>query len=186
MRGEETKVAGTFDEPFSGRRVVLMPGTHSKWALVCDDGVATFATFMTGELYAVLREHSILGRLATDARDDAAFERGVRHSLRDGAALSHDLFSSRTLVLTGELAPDGVGDYLSGLLIGAEVAAGGAWLAREANGGLPLTLLGEPALVERYATALRIDGIHATIGPSDAAVRGLWRIARSAGVVSKA
>ena len=169
----------------ASRRVVVLPGTHSKWALVGGRVIEAFATFMTGELYAVLREHSILGRLAADSRgDDAALERGVQASLRDDAALSHDLFSARTLALTGALAPEAVADYLSGLLLGAEVAAGRRWLERHALTGGSVILVGEAALCGRYRRALALAGIESALGPPDAAARGLWRIARHSGMVT--
>jgi 2-dehydro-3-deoxygalactonokinase len=189
MRGEETQIVGALDDETWAqpvRRVVVLPGTHSKWALVESRRVEAFATFMTGELYAVLREHSILGRLAVAGGrgDDAALERGVRVSLRDAAALPHDLFSARTLALTGALAPEAVADYLSGLLLGAEVAAGRRWRERHAVTGGSVILVGEAGLCERYRRALALAGIEVTMGPPDAAARGLWRIARHSGMVT--
>jgi len=182
MRGEETQILGGLED--SGeRQLVVLPGTHCKWALVEAGGVATFATFMTGELYSVLREHSILGRLAMAATDGAAFERGIRAGLRTGGALLHELFSARTLALTGELAPTGVADYLSGLLIGAEIAAARQWIERAGARNLSITLIGEAMLCERYRRAMAIDGIEALIGPVDAAARGLWRLGQQAEIV---
>ena len=189
MRGEETQIMGALDDETwaqAAHRVVVLPGTHSKWARVGGRAIEAFATFMTGELYAVLREHSILGRLAATGSpgDGAALERGVRVSLRDAAALPHDLFSARTLALTGALAPEAVADYLSGLLLGAEVAAGRRWLERHAVTGGSVILVGEAALCERYRRALALAGIEATIGLPAAAARGLWRIARHSGMVT--
>ncbi len=186
MRGEETQILGTLDDrrPPASRFVVL-PGTHSKWARVGTGGIEAFATFMTGELYALLHEHSILGRLAAGGgRDAAAFARGVRTSLGNGAALSLDLFSARTLALTGALAPEGVADYLSGLLLGAEVAAARRWAPRDAVEEGTVTLVGDAALCARYRHALALAGIKTALGPSEAAARGLWRIARHAGMLS--
>jgi 2-dehydro-3-deoxygalactonokinase len=187
MRGEETQILGAFDEDAGQRdrlRVVVLPGTHSKWALLSASRIETFATFLTGELYAVLREHSILGRLVVPGDDRAALERGVRRSLANGASLSHDLFSARTLALTDELAPGAVGDYLSGLLLGAEIAAGRRWLERQRMLGEEVHLIGDTALCARYLRAFAVAGVGATLGPPDAAARGLWRIARHAGMVA--
>jgi 2-dehydro-3-deoxygalactonokinase len=184
IRGEETQVFGAVSARIGARQVVVLPGTHSKWVIAGSEGVETFATFMTGELYAVLREHSILGRLAASGSDDAAFARGVQHSLRHDAALTHDLFSARTLALTDALAPTGVADYLSGLLLGAEIGAARHWLERQGLDGEPLTLLGDAALLARYARALALADIESIPGPTDAAARGLWRIARHAGMVT--
>ena len=184
IRGEETQVFGALSEGIADRHAVVLPGTHSKWVVAGPEGVETFATFMTGELYAVLREHSILGRLALAGSDDAAFDRGVRHSLRRDAAVMHDLFSARTLALTEALAPTGVADYLSGLLLGAEIAAARVWLARQKLERSTLTLLGDAELTTRYRHALALAEINSEIGPADAAARGLWRIARHAGMVN--
>jgi 2-dehydro-3-deoxygalactonokinase len=162
---------------------VVLPGTHSKWAVVGEAGIETFATFLTGELYGVLKDHSILGRLAGPGDDAAAFDRGVRMTLEADASLAHDLFSARTLALTGELAPSAVGDYLSGLLLGAELAAGRRWLQRQRVPGNSVHLIGDAALCERYRRAFACAAIDATIGAPDAAARGLWRIAREAGMV---
>jgi 2-dehydro-3-deoxygalactonokinase len=185
IRGEETQIFGTLDRPAQERQVVVLPGTHSKWAIVGADGIERFMTFMTGEMYAVLREHSILGRLVVDGADAEALARGVEVSLRDDAALIHDLFSARTLALTGALASPGVADYLSGLLLGAEMAAARKWLTLHKLDAATVTLVGDAALGERYRRALRMADVDATLGPVDAAARGLWRIATYAGLVKR-
>ncbi|MBL8385485.1 MAG: 2-dehydro-3-deoxygalactonokinase, partial [Burkholderiales bacterium] len=81
MRGEETQVFGAL--PASGRHLAVLPGTHSKWVWVEDGAIVTFASFMTGEVYAALTGHTILGRLMDlDApHDEAAFARGVAYGL---------------------------------------------------------------------------------------------------------
>lgn len=181
MRGEETQIVGAvMDE---APQLVVLPGTHSKWALVQDRTIVAFSTFMTGELFAVLREHSILGRLMTAGTDSAALERGVAWSLREDAALTHDLFSARTLPLTGALAQPAVADYLSGLLLGAEIVAARRWITRHAAADAAVTLVGDAALCERYAVALRLANLDARIGAATASARGLWQIALHAGLV---
>ncbi len=122
MRGEETQLLGAVGPDERGVLAVL-PGTHSKWARVEHGRVVDFTTFMTGELYAVLIDHSMLGRLAGHepgrfSRD--AFSRGAARGLDEGE-LSHDIFGARTLALTDVLASDDVADWLSGLLIGREI-----------------------------------------------------------------
>jgi 2-dehydro-3-deoxygalactonokinase len=185
MRGEETQIFGALPDGPTKTQALVLPGTHSKWAIVGSDGVETFATFMTGELFSMLREHSILGRLASGGADASAFDQGVRASLRESAALTHDLFSARTLALTGTLASEGVADYLSGLLLGAEIASARRWLAGQKLASAAVTLIGEAALCVRYQDAMAAAGITATIGPVDAAARGLWRIARHAGILRR-
>jgi len=193
MRGEETQIVGAVAGDASPTLAVL-PGTHSKWAIARDGAIASFATYMTGEVYAVLREHSILGRMAgpnPQALDPqpaagAAFARGVRAALADGGgadSLLHRLFGARTLALRADLAPAETSDYLSGLLIGSEVAAGREWARRRGLEASSALLVGSPALCTRYATALHEGGMAAERGADDAAARGLWRIARTAGLV---
>ena len=173
MRGEETQIIGQDD--LQSDEGVVLPGTHSKWVVVEDGRIERFKTFMTGELFAVLKGHSILGRLMTAGPvDDAAFARGVRLGL-DGKGLLGRLFSARTLPLTGGLAATGVADYLSGLLIGSEIA--------EAERPARVVVIGSHALAERYTKALAIAGIAHRPGRADAAARGQWRIAKAAGLI---
>ncbi len=187
MRGEETQVVGALADDAAATLVVL-PGTHSKWALAGHGRIETFASFMTGEVYAVLKTHSILGRLMTDAAapSNAAFLRGVRAALASNVsagALLHQLFGARTLALFDELAAADIADYLSGLLIGSEVVAGRAWAASCGAGRDEVTLIGAPALAQRYELALREAGVEVRGGDPAAAARGLWRVARAAAIV---
>jgi 2-dehydro-3-deoxygalactonokinase len=182
MRGEETQLVGALADDESV--LAVLPGTHSKWAHVARRELLGFCSFMTGEFYAVLLAHSILGRLAQSAATTdapgAAFERGVVQGLGEGA-LSHLAFGARTLALTGELDGRDVADWLSGLLIGHEIHHACAWARAR---GLPcerVRVIGANALVTRYAAALAAAGIVAEPGVPDAAVRGLTRIARHAG-----
>ena len=180
MRGEETQVAGALAAD-QDRMLAVLPGTHSKWAIVERGRLTAFATFMTGELFAVLLAHSILGRMAdrtapTDPTGDA-FARGVAQGLA-GSGFSHVIFGARTLALTGELAPDEVGDWLSGALIGQEIRAARAWALERRAEVARVTVIGGEALAARYAGALAQAGIEAHLGPSDAAAAGLFRIAQ--------
>jgi len=187
MRGEETQLLGAIG---TGERGVLavLPGTHSKWARVEHGRVVDFTTFMTGELYGVLIDHSMLGRLAGHepgrfSRD--AFSRGVARGLADGD-LAHDIFGARTLALTGALASEHVADWLSGLLIGREVRAARAWASRAGIDASVVRVIGADALTERYELAMSDAGVLAERGHADAAARGLWRIAARAGIVAAA
>ena len=176
MRGEETQIIGALAG--SGRQVALLPGSHSKWAWVEDGAIVSFASFMTGEVYAALSGHTILGRLMKlDAQaDPAAFERGVAYGLEAPGALLSRIFSARTLGLTGMLADSALPSYLSGLLIGSEI--GGA-LQMRAGTASPV-LLGTSELSALYARALRLARIEARIGPEDCAAAGMARIWRAA------
>lgn len=167
MRGEETQLFG-LDAGFDR---VIAPGTHSKWARMEGGRIVDFRTHMTGEVFAALgASPSFLG--GTAGTDDAAFEMGVYAGLEDGP-LSQSLFSTRVGMLAGRVAPTGLQDYLSGLLIGAEIAGE----ARE--GGLQgrIALLGAPALVERYHSALSLAGLEDIVvaDVEAATAAGLWR-----------
>jgi 2-dehydro-3-deoxygalactonokinase len=178
MRGEETQVFGALEGP---QGVYVLPGTHSKWVTVADGRIASFATYMTGELFAVLRSHSILGRtMAADApHSPEAFRRGWAAGLASDGALLHRLFGVRTLSLFDTLSSDAASSYLSGLLLGEEVRA-----AARGLGARSVTLIGDANLCERYRDVIAGAGAASHIARSDAARLGLWRIAVKAGIVS--
>ena len=169
IRGEETQVFG-LDAPDDA--VVVGPGTHSKWIRTADGRITDFRTFMTGELFAAIRKGTILGaEMGESGVDDEAFAAGVQRSLRD-PAVTAALFSVRVEGLAGRLSPASSADYLSGLLIGAEVAA-----QADAN-HRPVILIGAEALSPRYAAALAQGGFQdVRIADGAAATaKGLWRI----------
>lgn len=185
MRGEETQIVGAL-EGAAGARLVLLPGTHSKWALVEDGLVRWFSSFMTGEVFAVLRDHSILGRLMeSEADHEEGFARGIRAGLaRDsgsGGTLRR-LFGARTLGLMGDLPQEALASWLSGLLIASEVReALDCVEGAGAEGGV--LLVGGEALTARYARALSEAGIGHQTAPGDPAARGQYLLARAAGLV---
>lgn len=188
MRGEETQLAGLLAAvPAAAAQArVLMPGTHAKWVDLHAGRVTAFRTRMTGELYALLRQHSVLGRLmpsqdAADAGSDGsqheAFTAGVTAARRAaGQDLIGQLFAVRTLGLTGGWPGAALPAYLSGLLIGHELAAG---LRPD---GTPLLLVGDAALCERYVRALRVFDIEPGAVLGNTAVAGLWQLAQRAGL----
>lgn len=189
MRGEETQIAGVLqsmaDEGRTPPRLLIgLPGTHTKWAWVEDGAVVRFETFMTGEVYAALSQHTILGRtmVADPPHDEPAFVRGLSVARTAAGSLGplSTVFSVRTLGLTGQLPGSGQPDYLSGLLIGHEIAA----LAPALQDGTPVVLCGEPLLCVRYATALEAQGLAEPEIRSGVTPLGLWRIARAAGLAA--
>ncbi|HXW30206.1 MAG TPA: 2-dehydro-3-deoxygalactonokinase [Xanthobacteraceae bacterium] len=194
MRGEETQVMGALERVprLRADACLVLPGTHSKWVVARHGRIETFTTYMTGELFAVLRHHSLLGRpaIAAGVEWDAdssntlsiAFNRGVV-AARDhaGVGLLALLFSARTLMLTGQLHPLDTLSYLSGLLIGEELR--GALAGRGLRGGGPVTLIGDPQLCTRYARAFQLFDIPHVGVIEDAATAGLWRIAVKAGLI---
>jgi 2-dehydro-3-deoxygalactonokinase len=177
MRGEETQIWGAGVAPGS---CCVLPGTHSKWAWTGAQGeVLRFATYMTGELYGLLTQHGILGRLMVQGHARPAdFEAGVRQGLAGHAQTSHLIFAARTAGLMGTVAPEGLPDYLSGMLIGVEIA--GATLA-----GRPqqVVIIGDEALSQRYARALALAGIASVRAGERATTLGQCLIARAAGLL---
>jgi 2-dehydro-3-deoxygalactonokinase len=175
MRGEETQIAG-----MAADGVFLLPGSHSKWVLVTGGRIIWFATFMTGEFFAALKDHTILGRMMVDGHDGDAFLRGVGVGHGTNAVLQ-SLFSARTLALFGDIPDVGVASYLSGLLIGAEIAEARALMD---NSPSKVTIVGEAALARDYQTALSHCGLESALAPHDIAARGHWRIAQTAGLLA--
>jgi 2-dehydro-3-deoxygalactonokinase len=185
MRGEETQIVGAVGDS-EARTLVALPGTHGKWACVEAGRIVDFRTYLTGELWKLLLSHSILGRLAAVPAENTApgpgFARGVARGLGPGD-LAHDVFGARTLALMGELAADDVSDWLSGLMIGREVRDARAFARTHGYDELRVRLVGEDALVARYAAALAQSGAAVLPSPPHAAAAGLWRIASQAGIV---
>lgn len=169
MRGEETQILGWMELDESrrmGRHVICHPGTHAKWALVEDGRIVRFVTAMTGELFSVMIQHSVL---RTEARpdDEAAFDEGLE-AAGDGGALSARLFSTRARVVAGGAQPGSSASYLSGLLIGAEIASLPTLL--DVRWDEAVALVGEPKLCRWYARALERRGVPHAFTDGDAAV----------------
>jgi 2-dehydro-3-deoxygalactonokinase len=185
MRGEETQIWGA-DLP--AHSCCVLPGTHSKWAWLGDGGaIRHFKTFMTGELYGLLTQHSILGRLMVFGAEPGASQHealvaGVRLGLRGHAELPHTLFAARTAGLMGRVTPEALTDFLSGILLGAEI--GGATAGAE-----PLqhvTVIGDEALCQRYDLALTLNGLAVSRASDGATTRGQWLLAGAAGLLGAA
>jgi 2-dehydro-3-deoxygalactonokinase len=154
MRGEEVQLLGAVaaqEVPPTAR--VCHPGTHNKWVAVEDGRIASFRTIMTGELFNLLRQHSILADLLKgDSEPDQAFRDGVSHALAHDD-LTSELFAVRARVLLGQARKEHAASYTSGLLIGADVRIG----LKDAPQG-PVHVMGRPELTRLYAAAIRQAG----------------------------
>ena len=189
MRGEEIQIAGALlaHPEWSARACMVLPGTHAKWAYIEDGKLVRYATYLTGELFAVLTKHSILGRLLPDdfhtQSDAAAFALGLRTARESKPGdLSHQIFGTRTLGLSGRLPPAALADYLSGLLIGHELVSGMAGAGNLAS--TPLVMIGAPALCQRYTEALAAFGRQPDATLDNTAPVGLWDFAQAAGLIA--
>jgi 2-dehydro-3-deoxygalactonokinase len=177
LRGEEVQVMGALalDEgEGAGIGSILMAGTHSKHIRIEHGAIAGFATHMTGEVFAVLKAHSILGRMMEEGPEDAAsFAAGVARS-GEGGGLLHHLFGVRTKGLTGELPGRAAADFLSGILVGHTLRA-----ARPAP---PVLVIGAPAVADRYLNACAQLGIAARgLASERATIAGLAAVDRLLG-----
>ncbi|WP_421694623.1 2-dehydro-3-deoxygalactonokinase [Aestuariivirga sp.] len=177
MRSEETQVFGSLDQGVSH---FVTPGTHSKWIATEGDRLVLYATYVTGEVFAALKEHTILGRLMKPGPDDEeAFAMGVRAALEDPAGFLHRIFSARSLGLFGELAPEAIASYLSGQVIGTEVAHAIRGNPHDAE----YAVLASSGIGGRYVKAIEIAGLKVRYGDPEAIVKGLAIIARKAGII---
>ncbi|MGB6105838.1 MAG: 2-dehydro-3-deoxygalactonokinase [Pusillimonas sp.] len=173
LRGEETQALGALHDLPSGELSLYLPGTHSKHLHVRDGNIESFVTHMTGEIYSVMRSHSILGRIMdgidTDM-DTPAFDAGLRRA-RDSGGLSHHLFGVRARALAGELSSTETASYLSGILIGHEVST--------TDTKRQIFIVGAEKLSELYLRAFEFAGANAELVEPDIAALGLYRVARA-------
>jgi 2-dehydro-3-deoxygalactonokinase len=177
MRSEETQVFGSLD---LGLNHFVTPGTHSKWITTEGDKLTRYSTYVTGEVYAALKNHTILGRLMKDGpNDDEAFAMGVRGALEDPAGFLHRIFSARSLGLFGEIAPEAIASYLSGQVIGTEVAHA----IRDNPHDAEYAVLASPGIGGRYVKAIEIAGLKVRYGDPQAIVKGLTTIAKHAELI---
>jgi 2-dehydro-3-deoxygalactonokinase len=174
MRGEETQLLGAqvLDATMSrGRQLVCMPGTHTKWVSLNGSVVHEFLTAPTGELFAMLCDHSVLVRdqATAVAHDAGEFQRGLAAVAKHpDVSLLHKIFQGRSLRLDKQLSPEGAPSWMSGLLIGTDVA-GALPLFAAHDARAPVYVIGAPQLTAAYSlaitrhgrAAIQIDGVRA-------------------------
>jgi 2-dehydro-3-deoxygalactonokinase len=183
MRGEETQLLGALSllpALATGRHLVCLPGTHTKWASLHDGVLQEFLTAPTGEIFGVLSEHSVLVREKSTPVEhhDSEFERGLAEAVKHPGLLLHQIFQARSLRLDRQLAAEGAASWASGLLIGADVS-GALGLFGEHDAAAPVHVVGAPRLVESYSLALSKRGRMAVgIDGEQASLAGLTQIFR--------
>jgi 2-dehydro-3-deoxygalactonokinase len=169
MRGEETQIFGALAASSGEDGVFVLPGTHSKWAIVEKGRIVSFKTYMTGDAFGALRNHTILARLMDGPEADGeGFALGVKaaRGLKAPGDLLHAIFMARTLGLFERLRSAQLPEYLSGLLIGAEL------LAAAPRDGAAATIIGSASLTRRYRQAGEILGVALEAAPEDCTVLG--------------
>lgn len=172
MRGEETQLLGLLGLRPGFEGTVVLPGTHSKWAEIRGGRLVRFGTAMTGELFEVIGTHSVLRHSLAGDRDGpqnaAGFDDGLDAAMARPDALTALLFRTRAAALLSAKGADWCAGYLSGLLVGAEIAAHRDWI----DG--PLPLIGSTRLCASYQTALKRAGHDSfVIDATEATLAGL-------------
>lgn len=157
MRGEETQLAGFLARHPAFEGLVCLPGTHSKWASLMGGKITGFRTFLTGELFALLADQSVLRHSIGEGWDAPAFASAVVEAHSDPAGVSAQLFAIRAASLIRDLAPEAARARLSGLLIGVELAA----MTSQITG--PVAIIGADGLAGRYRDALAHLGHEAIV-----------------------
>jgi len=169
MRGEEVQLLGAVAAGLAPVDALLcQPGTHCKWARMAGGDVADFTTAMTGEMFALLRDHALIGReMIAEPSDDAAFLDGVAESARGDLLAA--LFGVRPASLLGLRKPESAGSFVSGLLIGTDV--------RAHSGDDDVHLLADGAIGALYARAIAaVGGTVCRVDSHAAFVAGIVRI----------
>lgn len=163
MRGEETQVAGFLALNKGWDGVICLPGTHSKWVHVSAGEIVSFRTFLTGEMFALLSERSVLRHsVAVDGWDAEAFDAAISHAMGRPAGIAADLFALRAEALLHGLDPVAARARLSGLLIGMELAAARAyWLGQQ------VAVLGAQGVASAYRAALQAQAVPVTLADAD-------------------
>ncbi len=173
MRGEETQIVGSSVE----HGIVVCPGTHSKWVQLSVGHIESFATFFTGEMHALIRGHSSVGKALNTAPtldDGPSFHLGLSYARSGAASWLHDLFVMRAAVVTGAKTPEQISTVLSGWLLGCEFVAALAMYPETRE----IALLASDALVPWYKRAAEAFDMNINaIDSAAATARGLWRIA---------
>lgn len=174
LRGEETRIAGVLAVAPAFDGVLCLPGTHSKWAQISAGEVVSFQTFLTGEMFHLLSTASVLRHGMGEGWEDAAFDDAVSDTLSRPERLAARLFGLRAERLLHGLPPAAARARLSGLLIGAELAAARPyWLGQQ------VALVGHDRLSAIYARALAMQGVPAkTLNATDCTLAGLKGLRR--------
>jgi len=158
MRGEELQVLGWLQLSLknqSGKHLVCLPGTHTKWVYVDKGEIVNFKTSMTGELFDMLTNHSILIQQKSTNFYSEQFTEGLKLAKKKGSSkLIHDLFSVRTKQLFNELPQEAAMSYLSGLLIGSDVDAAMQCEHYQMSDFEQVTIIGAETLSQHFAQAL--------------------------------
>jgi 2-dehydro-3-deoxygalactonokinase len=186
IRGEETQVAGLIDREPGFYGLAILPGTHSKWVSVAAGGIDDFQTYLTGEMFELLSRHSFLRHSVAESGRDLStmpdFALGVRRTAKEGLPFLTAIFSVRARQLLDGVSREDNLAYLSGLVIGGEIAA--ALATGRLAEGRTIAIIGSESLARAYRRAFTLLGRETqTFDGGEMVRRGLVRIARSIGML---
>ena len=154
MRGEETQIAGFINNNPDFNGVVCLPGTHTKWVNVKEGQITSFKTFMTGELFGVISNHTLIRHsISIKGWNQAGFEAGIHEGFNNPGSIASDLFSLRAESIVNDLDRDQARSTLSGLLLGVEL--NGAQTFWENSN---VIIIGSQLLSDNYHQGLKILG----------------------------
>ncbi len=154
MRGEETQIAGFINKNPDFNGVVCLPGTHTKWVNVKEGQITSFKTFMTGELFGVISNHTLIRHsISIKGWNQAGFEAGIHEGFNNPGSIASDLFSLRAESIVNDLDRDQARSTLSGLLLGVEL--NGAQTFWENSN---VIIIGSQLLSNNYLQGLKILG----------------------------
>ncbi|MCB1486972.1 MAG: 2-dehydro-3-deoxygalactonokinase [Bauldia sp.] len=181
IRGEETQMVGLLERPGGYEGLAILPGTHSKWATIRDGAIADFQTFLTGEVFHLLAHQSFLRHSVTGEDGDLAtsqdFELGVRRTVLEGLPFLAAVFSVRARYLLDDVDLQANRAYLSGLVIGGEIAAAKA--AGRLPEGTAIGIVGARSLARAYHRAFEVAGFATeTLDGGAMVLAGLVSLAR--------
>ncbi len=174
MRGEESQLIGL---DLAKDKIVILPGTHSKWVKIENCAVSRFTSFMTGEIFELLTRKTTLASVLTSPWSDKEFLSGVADAEKSTVSLLSSLFRLRSEAILDCSASKGK-SYLSGFLIGTEIAE-----AFKLYNDKPVQIVGESYLAELYKKALKRRKIFAQVSAQDITAQGLFRIAVKKGLI---
>lgn len=187
MRGEETQIAGLLEREPGFDGLAILPGTHSKWVRVGNGAIGDFQTFLSGEMFDLLSRHSFLRHSVAESDVDLAesgdFATGVRRTAAEGLPFLAAIFSVRARQLLDHVKREDNLAYLSGVVIGGEIAAAAAagWLTEDTE----LRIIGAHSLGRLYSRAFDILGRRSRLDDGDGlATAGLVSLARRIGLIA--
>lgn len=167
MRSEEIQILGWLESDSRhkvGEHLLCLPGTHTKWVLVQNGNITLFKSAMTGELFDILSNHSILIQGKSSQFNQRVFDKGARYTLQSNTGnFTHGLFTVRSKQLFSEITAQEAPAYLSGLLIGSDIRAAINADEWQFDTFAQVEIIGASHLADCYKSAFSIENVSANV-----------------------